>query len=131
MSSEEKTNAIFKMWTPKAVTDTYEPGSVFKLITSSIGLEENLVDTDVPNTFNCTGYFYVKGEEEPIRCHRYYNPHRQQTLREAHMNSCNPAFMNLEQKLVLLVLTNIIKHSDYLIKLESHFQEKVLESFMI
>lgn len=99
MSSEEKTNAIFKMWTPKAVTDTYEPGSVFKLITSSIGLEENLVDTDVPNTFNCTGYFYVKGEEEPIRCHRYYNPHRQQTLREALMNSCNPAFMELGTKI--------------------------------
>ena len=45
------------MWTPKAVTDTYAPGSVFKLITSSIGLEENLVKTDTAGEFNCTGYY--------------------------------------------------------------------------
>lgn len=94
MTSEEKTTAIFRMWTPKAVTDTYEPGSVFKLITSSIGLEEDLVDTDVEKTFNCTGYFYIKGAD-PIKCHRYKNPHGYQSLREALMNSCNPAFMEL------------------------------------
>lgn len=46
LSSEEKSNALLRMWTPKAVTDTYAPGSVFKLITSSIGLEENLVKTE-------------------------------------------------------------------------------------
>ena len=71
------------MWTPKAVTDTYAPGSVFKLITSSIGLEENLVKTDTAGEFNCTGYYYINGEQKPIRCWNWRKPHGKQSLREA------------------------------------------------
>ena len=83
------------MWTPKAINDTYEPGSVFKLITASIALEEDLIDTDIEKSFNCTGYYYIQGEDKPIRCWKYYDPHGEQTLRQALEHSCNPAFMEL------------------------------------
>ena len=95
LSSEEKSTALLRMWTPKAVTDTYAPGSVFKLITSSIGLEENLVKTDTAGEFNCTGYYYINGEEKPIRCWNWKKPHGKQSLREALEHSCNPAFIEL------------------------------------
>lgn len=94
MTSEEKTNALFRMWTPKAVNDTYEPGSVFKLITSSIALEENLADTD-SMVYTCNGYYYIQGEKNPIRCWSWNKPHGLQSLTMALENSCNPFFMNL------------------------------------
>ena len=99
ITSEEKTNKLFRMWSPKAVTDTYEPGSVFKLITSAIALEEDITDTDIENTFYCTGHYYIEGEDEPIDCWKYYDPHESQTLRKALENSCNPAFMELGLKI--------------------------------
>ena len=98
LTSEEKSNALFRMWTPKAVNDTYEPGSVFKLITSSIALEENLADTD-SKIYNCTGYYYIKGEDKPIRCWKYYDPHGVQSLTMALENSCNPVFMEVGLKI--------------------------------
>lgn len=98
LTSEEKSNALFRMWTPKAVNDTYEPGSVFKLITSSIALEENLADTD-SKIYNCTGYYYIKGEDKPIRCWKYYDPHGVQSLTTALENSCNPVFMEVGLKI--------------------------------
>lgn len=94
LSSEKKNEALYRMWTPKAVTDEYEPGSVFKIVTSSIALEENVVDTDTVN-FNCTGAYYVPGESRPIKCHKYPNSHGSQSLRQALENSCNPAFVDL------------------------------------
>lgn len=98
LTSEEKSNALFRMWTPKAVNDTYEPGSVFKLITSSIALEENLADTD-SKIYNCTGSYYIKGEDKPIRCWKYYDPHGVQSLTTALENSCNPVFMEVGLKI--------------------------------
>lgn len=94
LSSEKKNEALYRMWPPKAVTDEYEPGSVFKIVTSSIALEENVVDTDTVN-FNCTGAYYVPGESRPIKCHKYPNSHGAQSLRQALENSCNPAFVDL------------------------------------
>lgn len=94
LSSEKKNEALYRMWTPKAATDEYEPGSVFKIVTSSIALEENVVDTDTVN-FNCTGAYYVPGESRPIKCHKYPNSHGAQSLRQALENSCNPAFVDL------------------------------------
>mgnify|MGYP004506264049 FL=1 len=94
LSSETKSEALYKMWKPKSVTDMYEPGSVFKIITSAIALEENVVDTDT-TTFNCTGSISIPGESRPIQCHKYPYSHGAQSLRQALENSCNPAFVDL------------------------------------
>lgn len=93
LSQEDKTNAIFKMWSNKSISELYEPGSVFKLITASVALEENITDTDIASDFYCQGYETV--DNIPVNCWRNYNPHGSQTLREALENSCNPAFIQL------------------------------------
>ena len=94
ISAQDKSNALYKLWRNKAVSDLYEPGSTFKLITSSIGLEEGKVTTDKPGDFFCNITYYVT-PEDPIKCWRTYAAHRSQSLREALENSCNPAFMQL------------------------------------
>ena len=97
MSQNEKTIALQSVWRNKAITDTYEPGSVFKLITASAALEEKITDTDNEGEFCCTGGIEVSGVR--IKCWRYYKPHGSESLREALMNSCNPVFIGLGQKL--------------------------------
>ena len=97
MSSDEQLNSLFKMWRNKAISDTYEPGSTFKIITASVGLEENLVDTDTSGDFYCNGSEVINGVT--IRCWRYQSTHGSQSLRLALMNSCNPAFMQLGRKI--------------------------------
>lgn len=94
LSPQDKNKSLYDMWRPKAVANTYEPGSVFKIITSAIALEENIVDTDTV-TFNCTGSYSVQGEPRPIQCHKYPQSHGAQSLRNALENSCNPAFVDL------------------------------------
>lgn len=98
LTSEEKSTALIRMWTPKAVNDTYEPGSVFKLITSSIALEENIIDAKASNIYTCTGSYYIPGEPIPIRCWAK-TPHGPQSLTQALENSCNPFFMDLGLKI--------------------------------
>ena len=97
LSTEEQNEALYKMWANKSVAETYEPGSTFKVITSAVALEENITSTDVAGDFYCKGYEEfedVNGSTIRIRCWRA-NPHGSQTLRQALMNSCNPAFMQL------------------------------------
>lgn len=97
LSSEERRNRIYEMWNVRSVSEMYEPGSVFKLITAAVALEEDITDTDVENDFYCSGVQKVADRE--IRCWRYYNPHESQTLRTALMNSCNPSFIQLGQRI--------------------------------
>ncbi|MBQ3415438.1 MAG: hypothetical protein IJH39_08880 [Clostridia bacterium] len=98
MDKNEKTNKLQSVWRNKAITDTYEPGSVFKLITASAAIEEGLVtDIDKQGEFNCSGGIEVAGVR--IKCWRYYRPHGPESLRLALMNSCNPVFIGLGQKL--------------------------------
>ncbi len=97
LSQEEKSTELQKMWRNKAISDGYEPGSTFKLITASAALEEGITDTDNKGEFNCSGSIEIAGVR--IKCWRYYRPHGAQTLREALMNSCNPVFISIGQKL--------------------------------
>ena len=97
LSSEEQVNSLIKMWRNKAVSDTYEPGSTFKIITAAIGLEEDVVTTDTPGDFYCSGYELINGIK--INCWKYQTTHGSQTLRQALMNSCNPALMQLGKRI--------------------------------
>ena len=93
----EKSRNLQQMWRNKAISDTYEPGSVFKLVTSSVALEEGITDTDKSGEFCCTGGITIAGRY--IKCWRYYRPHGPESLRQALMNSCNPVFIGLGQKI--------------------------------
>ena len=97
MSQTEKNNAMLALWRNKAVSDTYEPGSVFKLITTSAALQEGITTPDKEGEFTCTGGIEIAGVR--IKCWRYYRPHGSESLRQALMNSCNPVFIGLGQKL--------------------------------
>lgn len=97
MTSEQKANALYGMWRNRALTDRYEPGSVFKIITAAVGLEENIVSPDTKDVFNCPGYHTVAGQT--INCWKGRPGHGSQSLREALCNSCNPAFMQLGEKI--------------------------------
>lgn len=98
LEQAEKTKNLQAVWRNKAITDTYEPGSVFKLITASAAIEEGLVtDIDQQGQFSCTGGIEVAGVR--IKCWRYYRPHGSESLRLGLMNSCNPVFIGLGQKL--------------------------------
>lgn len=90
-SNKEKLNYLNKMWRNPLVNDSYEPGSTFKLITTSMALEEG--KTSEKEHFNCTGALNVAGTR--IRCWRSDNPHGYQSLTTAVGNSCNPVFMTL------------------------------------
>ena len=94
----EKTKNLQAVWRNKAIADTYEPGSVFKLITASASIEEGLVtDIDQEGQFCCTGGIEVAGVR--IKCWRHYRPHGSESLRLGLMNSCNPVFIGLGQKM--------------------------------
>ena len=98
LEREEQTKQLQSVWRNKAIADTYEPGSTFKIITSSAALEEKLItDIDKPGMFNCSGSIKIAGVN--IKCWRYYRPHGSQSLRDGLMNSCNPVFIGLGQEL--------------------------------
>ena len=99
----------YKVWRNKTISDTYEPGSVFKTVTASAALQEGLVtDIDQQGQFCCTGAIEVAGTR--IKCWRYYRPHGSESLRLALMNSCNPVFIGLGQKI------GVTKYYEYLRK---------------
>ncbi len=85
---------IYSMWRNKAVSDTYEPGSVFKVFVAAAALEEGLVTPDY--CFSCSGSIRVA--DNVLHCHKT-SGHGNQTLAEGLMNSCNPFFVTIGQKL--------------------------------
>ena len=87
-----KSELLNRQWRNKAVSDTYEPGSVFKVITASIGLEENLINRN--SSFFCNGHATVAGQG--YHCHKA-GGHGSQNLLQATSNSCNPAFITIGQ----------------------------------
>ena len=97
LPKEEQSKQMQTLWRNKAISDTYEPGSTFKLVTASSALEEGITTTDKAGEFTCTGYIDVAGVK--MKCWRYYRPHGSESLRDALMNSCNPVFIGLGQKI--------------------------------
>ncbi len=91
-TSAQKTTALQNMWKNKCVADTYEPGSVFKVITSAIAIEEGIITNVDSKDFKCTGS--LKVDEWDISCWRT-TPHGVQSLRQGLMNSCNPVYMTV------------------------------------
>ena len=96
MSSEDQTNTLYSLYKNRAISDTYEPGSVFKIITSAVALEEDLATTDTANSYKCTGVYNVSGVN--ISC-SHGAVHGNLSLRQALEKSCNAAFMQIGQKI--------------------------------
>ncbi len=94
LTDEELQDELNQMWRNRCINDTYEPGSVFKIITSSACLEERVVSLD--DTFFCPGYRIV--EDRKIRCHKV-GGHGQETFVQGIQNSCNPVFMDIGLRL--------------------------------
>ena len=88
------TTAMYQQWRNRGVSDLYDPGSVFKVITMAAGLEENVVEYD--ETFNCTGSIQIM--DRHYWCHNH-SGHGTQTLTQGLMNSCNPYFITIGQRL--------------------------------
>ena len=94
-SEQEKNEYLNKMWRNTAINDTYEPGSTFKIVTSSAGLEEGVVSPE--SSFFCRG-FYVAGDRQ-IKCWRYPRTHGAETFVQGIQNSCNPVFIEVGLRL--------------------------------
>ena len=125
MSDSEKVTYWNQMWRNFLISDAYEPGSTFKLLTTAIALEEGVTDLD--STYTCTGSIEVAGQT--IHCWRSENPHGTQTLKQAVGNSCNPVFVQLATEI------GIEKFYDYMAtfgitgKTGIDFREKVQPYF--
>ena len=93
---ELRSAALFKQWRNKALSDTYEPGSTFKIITLSMALEEGVVDEN--SHFYCGGHTTVKGRTTPLNCWKTDGSHADQTLTQAVQHSCNVAFVEIGER---------------------------------
>ena len=94
MSEQEIRDARNQMWRNDCINDTYEPGSTFKIITASAGLEEGVVS--LQDKFFCPGYKIV--DDRRIRCHKV-SGHGSENFVQAAQNSCNPVFIEVGLRL--------------------------------
>mgnify|MGYP000118589538 FL=1 len=97
--SEEEYDELYALaqqqqWRNKAISDTYEPGSTFKIITLAMALEEGVVSEN--SSFFCGGSMNVLGRGSPLKCWKY-GGHGPQSLTQAVQHSCNVAFVNIGQ----------------------------------
>lgn len=90
----KKQELLNAMWRNTCINDTYEPGSTFKIITAAAGLEEGVVK--LTDKFSCPGFRVV--EDRRIRCHKA-GGHGAETFLQGVMNSCNPVFIDVGQRL--------------------------------
>ena len=95
MTDKEKQDAYNIMWRNGCINDTYEPGSIFKIITASAALEEGVVSLE--DTFHCPGYVIV--EDRKIRCHKV-GGHGAENFVTGTENSCNPVFVTDRKSVV-------------------------------
>ncbi|MBQ7933895.1 MAG: peptidoglycan glycosyltransferase, partial [Lachnospiraceae bacterium] len=101
----EQQNLLNGIWRNACINDTYEPGSVFKIITAAAGLEEGVVTCD--SRFYCPGYIMV--EDRKIRCHKVQG-HGSEDFVLGTMNSCNPVFISTGLKLGVDRYYDYFKH---------------------
>lgn len=98
LSGEERQTKLSELlnhqWRNKAISDPYEPGSVFKIITGAAAIEENV--TDASKSYSCPGYIVIAGQR--YSCHKRTG-HGTESLEQAFQNSCNPVFITLGQLL--------------------------------
>ncbi|MCI8762980.1 MAG: peptidoglycan glycosyltransferase [Lachnospiraceae bacterium] len=94
ISAKEKQELLNQMWRNPSINDTYEPGSTFKIITAAAGLEAGVVRLE--DSFSCPGFRIV--EDRKIRCHKI-GGHGAETFLQGAMNSCNPVFIDVGQRL--------------------------------
>lgn len=94
MTDQERQDALNQMWRNGCINDTYEPGSTFKIITASAGLEAGVVHLE--DRFSCPGYKIV--EDRKIRCHKV-GGHGGENFIEGIQNSCNPVFIEVGLRL--------------------------------
>lgn len=92
--AKDKQELLNQMWRNTCINDTYEPGSTFKIITAAAGLEAGVVN--LTDTFSCPGFRVV--EDRKIRCHKV-GGHGGETFLQGAMNSCNPVFIDVGQRL--------------------------------
>ena len=93
-TAQQKQDLLNQMWRNPIINDTYEPGSTFKTITAAAALEEGVVSLN--DSFSCPGYYIV--EDRKIRCHKV-GGHGAETFLQGTMNSCNPVFIQVGQRL--------------------------------
>ena len=94
MTAEEQQLLLNHMWRNRSINDTYEPGSTFKIVTAAAGLEQGVVS--LTDQFSCPGFRIV--EDRKIRCHKV-GGHGSETFLQGAMNSCNPVFIDVGQRL--------------------------------
>jgi len=107
---EKKYNLLYNMWSNKAVTGLYEPGSTFKIMTSSMAFEEKVVTKN--DGFYCSGEHYVKGYGN-VSCHQA-GGHGQVNFARGLQQSCNPVMMILGERLGITNFYNYFKSFGYL-----------------
>ncbi|HAU84277.1 MAG TPA: peptidoglycan glycosyltransferase [Lachnospiraceae bacterium] len=90
LTQKQKNDALNQMWRNACISDSYEPGSTFKVITATAAFEEGVIK--INDTFNCPGFKIV--EDRKIRCHKTAG-HGMQTFKQGIQNSCNPVFMEV------------------------------------
>ncbi|MCI8556449.1 MAG: peptidoglycan glycosyltransferase [Lachnospiraceae bacterium] len=94
LTDQQKQDLLNQMWRNQSINDTYEPGSTFKTITAAAALEKGVVSLN--ETFSCPGFRMV--EDRRIRCHKV-GGHGTETFVQGIMNSCNPVFIDIGQRI--------------------------------
>ena len=94
--NQKRLELLYGMWKNKAITETYEPGSTFKIITTAMAFEEKAVSPD--EYFTCYGYYMVEGYPKPIHCHEH-GGHGTVTFTVGLQQSCNPTLMQVGLRL--------------------------------
>lgn len=107
---KEYLNLLFAMWNNKAVTELYEPGSTFKVVTTSVALQESVAT--LTSRFHCSGSLKIDGYYRSISCHKKTG-HGSLTFAEALQQSCNPAMMTLGMRIGRNSFYNYFKKFGY------------------